>query len=80
MIEKVGENEFMEWWKMGDHIVMLARISQAIPTVCDLELEIEGTQSLAIQKYYSIAAEREGEYTQASLENNIPALGPRAIV
>ena len=36
--------------RMGDHIVMLTRISQAILAVCDLELEIEGTRLLVIQQ------------------------------
>ena len=46
---------------MGDHIVMLAIISQEIPAVCDQELEIEGTQLLATQQSYSTTAQREGD-------------------
>ena len=53
---------------MGDHIVMLAIIAQEIPTMCDLELKIEGTQLLAIQQVQSNTVEREGDCTEASLE------------
>ena len=52
---------------MGDHIVMLAKISQEIPAVCDPELKIEGTQLLAIQQVQSNTVEREGDCTEASL-------------
>ena len=65
---------------MDDHIVMLARISQEIPAVCDPELEIEGTRLLAIQQFQSNTIEREGDCIEESLENNILASGPRTII
>ena len=52
---------------MGDHIVMLAIISQEILVVYDLELKIEGNQLLAIQQVQPNTVEREGEFTEASL-------------
>ena len=52
---------------MGENIVMLARISQAILVVCDPELKIEGTQLLSIQQVQSNTVEREGDCTKASL-------------
>ena len=52
---------------MGEHIVMLAKISQAIPVVCDLELKIEGIQMLFIQKVQSNIVEREGGCTEERL-------------
>ena len=54
-------------WRMGDHIVMLARISQAIPVVCEPELKIEGTQLFSNQQVQSNIVEREGDCTEASL-------------
>ena len=53
---------------MGEHIVMLAKIAQEIPEVCDLELKIEGTHLLAIQQVYSTTVERGRHFTEASLE------------
>ena len=59
---------------MGDHIVILARIAQEIPVVCDLKLEIEGTRLLATQQYYSIKTEREGDCTKAELGKQHPCI------
>ena len=52
---------------MGEYIVMLARIAQEIPKVCEPELKREGTQLLAIQQVQSNTVEREGDCTGASL-------------
>ena len=52
---------------MGEHIVMLARISQAILAVCDPELKIEGTQLLAIQQIQSTTIERGRLCTEVGL-------------
>ena len=52
---------------MGEHIVMMAIIAQAIPEMCEQELKIVGTQFLAIQQVPSITIEREGDFTEASL-------------
>ena len=52
---------------MGEQIVMLAGIAQAMPAVCESDLEIEGTQLLATQQFQSNTIEREGDYTEASL-------------
>ena len=52
---------------MGEHIAMLAIISQAILAVCDPELKIEGTQLLAIQQVQSTTMEIDGDCTEASL-------------
>ena len=54
-------------WRNCEHIVMLDKISQEIPAVCDPELKIEGTQLLAIQQVQSNIVEREGDCTEASL-------------
>ena len=51
---------------MGEHIVMMARIAQEIPEVCEPELKIEGTQLLVIQQGQSNIVEREGDCTKAS--------------
>ena len=60
---------------------MLARISQAIPVVCDLELKIEGTQLLPIQQVQSITIEREGDFApRKAWGKNILALGLRTHV
>ena len=46
----------------GDHIVMLTKVSQATPVVCDLELELKRTRSLATQHLSpSQQREREGD-------------------
>ena len=52
---------------MGEHIVMLARISQEIPAVCGPTLKIEGTQLLAIQSVQSTRVGRGRLYIEASL-------------
>jgi len=66
---------------MGEHIVMLAIISQAIPTVCDSELKIEGTQLLAIQQVQSTTVEREGDFApRQAWGKNILASGLRTHV
>ena len=54
-------------WRIGEHIVMLAIISQAILAACELELKIEGTKLLATQQVQSNTVEREGDYIEESL-------------
>ena len=55
---------------MGDQIIMLARISQEIPAVCDPKLKIEGTQLLAIQQVQSTTVEAILE-VKASLHRDL---------
>ena len=55
-------------WRIWEHIVMLARIAQEVPAMCDPELKIEGTQLLAIQKFQSTTVERGRLCTEAILE------------
>ena len=45
-----------------EHIFMLEKISQAIPIVCESELNIEGTQLFSIQQVQSITLERKRDF------------------